>query len=113
MGSEYYAEEYAMGQIKQYSGRVLEAAPNRRIVFGLSFPISVLTPRFVWMIRPSEQGSVFTAVTYVRAGAFLHWLLPQAMDDVIASGRLHMREDGENLSLHFEERRGAAGSGPS
>lgn len=104
VGSSFYAEEYALGDVKQYNGKVVEAMPNRKIVFSLSFPISIMTPKFEWRIEPKGLISVFTAITYVRAGYLLRKILPQMMDKIIEAGKKHMREEGINLKQFLEKR---------
>jgi hypothetical protein len=103
LGSSFYAEEYALGDIKQYNGTVVEAVPNRKIVFALSLPISIMTPKFEWRIEPKGPASVFSAVTYVRAGDLLRKVLPQTMEAIIESGKQHMSEEGINLKQFLEE----------
>jgi uncharacterized protein YndB with AHSA1/START domain len=104
MGSRFYAEEYAMGEIKQYKGEVVEIEPHRKIIFDLSFPISVMSPKLEWRIEPKDSHSVFTAITYVRAGDLLSRLLPQTMGNIIDSGESHMKQEGVNLKQYLEAR---------
>lgn len=104
MGSSFYAEEFALGDVKKYNGKVLEAAPNRKIVFALSLPISIMTPKFEWRIEPKGQTSIFTAITYVRAGYLLRKVLPQTMDTIIEAGKKHMSEEGVNLKQFLEKK---------
>ena len=102
IGTTFYAEEYAMGEVKQYKGKVIEAIQNRKIVFELSYPISIMTPNIEWIIEPKGNTSVFTAVTGVRARGLLRLLLPATMDAIIASGKQHMHEEGINLKEFLE-----------
>ena len=104
VGTTFYAEEFALGEIKKYEGSVVEAVPNRKIVFSVSFPISIMTPKFEWIIEPRDSSTVFTAVTYVNAGGFWRKLLPQTMNAIIDSGKLHMSEEGINLKRFLEEK---------
>jgi hypothetical protein len=46
LGSTFYAEEYAMGEIKKYSGTVTEVVEYQKVAFTLSGPVSLLTPLF-------------------------------------------------------------------
>jgi hypothetical protein len=103
LGSTFYAEEYAMGEIKKYSGTVTEVVEYQKVVFALSGPVSLLTPFFEWRIQSDGAASVFTAVTPVRAGKLLEFLMPRAMKDIYEAGRRHMQEEGRNLKAFLEE----------
>ncbi|MFN2298468.1 MAG: SRPBCC family protein [Anaerolineales bacterium] len=103
LGPTFYAEEYAMGEIKKYSGTVTEVVEYQKVGFALSGPVSLLTPFFEWRIQSDGAASVFTAVTPVRAGKLLEFLMPQAMKDIYESGRWHMQEEGRNLKAFMEE----------
>lgn len=104
IGSSFYAEEYALGDVKSYNGKVVEVVPNRKIVYALSLPISIMTPKFEWGIEPKDKTSVFKAVTYVRAGYLLRKIIPQTMDTIIQAGKKHMREEGVNLKQFLEKK---------
>lgn len=51
-----------------------EVVPNRKIVFNYFFPISLVAPKFEWLIEPEGPNSVFTTISYLRAGNFLRKL---------------------------------------
>ncbi len=101
-GSKFYAEEYVMGKIKEYEGTISESVPNRRIVFKCSFPISIVSPKFEWLIEPKGLNSVFTAKTYMRCERFFRILMRKGFDILVEVGKKHMKEEGENLKEILE-----------
>ncbi len=105
LGSKIYAEEYVMGKLKKYKATVDEIIPNEKIVFKCKFPISILTPKFLWQIEQHGPTSVFTAITYMKWERFFHFLMRKRFDELIEIGKKHMEEEGENLKKLLEERK--------
>ena len=104
-GSYYYGEEVMMGKVRKIKGVIGEVVPNRKIVFKCSFPIMLVSPYFEWRIEPRGSTSVFTAVTIVRCERFYRWVMGRkGWDAFVASGRKHVREEGENLKKLLEKK---------
>jgi hypothetical protein len=58
LGSKFYAEEYAMGEIKRYSGSIIEVVQNRKIVFvGMLFVCGTRIMNLLGYSRPSGPHS--------------------------------------------------------
>lgn len=106
-GSTFYAEEYAMGKVKVFKGTVAEVIPNRKIVFKYSFPASLVSPGFEWLIEPKGSNTVFTAISYVKAERIMRILLRfseyKSMETLIEVGKKHVKEEGENLKKILEK----------
>lgn len=102
-GSGWYGEEVIRGKVFKLKGIIGEVIPNRRIVFRYSFPISLVSPGFEWLIKPKGSNSVFTAKSYVRAGGLLYKLSRKEMEAKIAMSNQHVREEGENLKKILEK----------
>jgi len=103
-GSAFYAEQYVMGEIKKYKGTIGESIPNRKIVFELSFPMSLFSPRFEWQIKPQGQSSVFTAKTYVRFGILYKKFFKKGMKAMIEAHNKHTGQEAENLKRILEQK---------
>ena len=101
-GSAWYAEETVSGKLYKLKGTIGEVIPNRKIVFKNSFPVSLVAPKFEWIIEPKDSGSVFTAVSYMRAGNFLRKCFKKEMETKIEMHNKHVREEGENLKKILE-----------
>ncbi len=108
VGSTFYAEEYAMGEIKKFKGTIDEVIPNRKIVFKYSFPASLVSLGFEWRIEPKGSTSVFTAVNYVRAERIMRILMKfseyKTMETLVEVGKKHVKEEGENLKKILERK---------
>ncbi len=102
-GSTFYAEQYVMGKLKKYKGTIVEITSNKKIVSKFSFPISLVSPKIEWLIEPKGSNSVFTAVTYVRAGSLLSKISKKGMKTLIEAHDKHVREEGENLKKILEK----------
>jgi len=101
-GSRWYGEEIVLGKLFKLKGTIGEVIPNRKIVFKYSFPLSLVAPGFEWQIEPRGTGSVFTALSYVRAGDFSRMLSRKEMDTKLEMHNKHTREEGENLKKLLE-----------
>jgi hypothetical protein len=109
-GSHWYAGEYMSGELKKGGGIIGEVIPNRKIVFKNAFPMSIVFPRFEWLIEPKGSKSVFTAVSYIRAEKFMRKLASafhrqdkKNLDTIIAAGKKHVKEEGENMKKILEK----------
>ncbi len=100
--STFYAEQYVMGKITKYKGTIVESVPYRKIVSKFSFPISVVSPKIEWLIETKGSNSVFTAITYLRAGSLLSKISKKGMKTLIEAHDKHVREEGENLKKILE-----------
>ncbi|MFC1786805.1 SRPBCC family protein [Halobacteriota archaeon] len=102
-GSTFYAEQYVMGELKKYKGTIVEIVPNKKIVSKFSFPISLISPKIEWLIEPKGSNSVFTAITYMRAGSLLSKIFKKGMKTLIEAHDKHVGEEGENLKKILEK----------
>jgi len=103
-GSRWYAEEAMRGEVFRLRGTIGEVVPCRRIVFKNSFPVSLAAPGFEWRIEPRGSGSVFTAISYLRAGKLFLRLFRKEMESKLEMHREHVRAEGENLKRLMESR---------
>lgn len=102
-GSSWYGEEVVRGKVFKLKGTIGEVVKNRKIVFKYSFPISLVAPRFEWLIEPKGLSSVFTAKSYLRAGDLFYKLSRKEMETKIGMHNKHVREEGENLKKILEQ----------
>jgi uncharacterized protein YndB with AHSA1/START domain len=101
-GSRWYAEEIVHGKVFKLRGVVGEVVPNRRIVFKYSFPISLVASGFEWLVESKESNSVFTAISYLRAGDIFLKLSKKEMETKLEMHKKHVKEEGENLKKVLE-----------
>lgn len=101
-GSNWYAEEVIRGKVFKLKGTIGEVIPNRKIVFKYSFPISLIAPKFEWLIEPKGSNSIFTAISYLRAGDLFYKLSKEEMERKIGMHNKHVKEEGENLKKLLE-----------
>ena len=102
-GSQWYAEEVLGGKIFKIKGSICEVVPNRKSVSKYSFPLSLLAPKVETLIEPKGSSSVFTAITYLRAGNLFYKLSKKHMERHVDIHKKHVREEGENLKAILEE----------
>ena len=102
-GSTIYSEQYVMGKITKYKGMVAEIIPNRKITFKFIYPVSLISPKIEWLIEPKGSNTVFTAITYMRAGHLYKKLFKKGMKNIIEAHDKHVAEEGENLKKILEE----------
>ena len=104
-GSNWYGEEVVRGKVFKLKGTIGEVIKNRKIVFKYSFPVSLVAPRFEWLIEPKGPNSVFIAKSYLRAGdLFCKFKLSRKeMETKIEMHNKHVGEEGENLKKILEQ----------
>jgi uncharacterized protein YndB with AHSA1/START domain len=98
----WYAEEILRGKKFKLKGTIGDVIPNRKIVFKYSFPISLVAPKFQWLIEPKGSNSVFTAISYLRAGDFFLKYFKKEMKTKLEMHNKHVKEEGENLKKILE-----------
>jgi hypothetical protein len=103
LGSNIYSEQYVFEKIQKYKGFLKEIIPNRKIVFGFKYPVSIFTPMIEWLIEPKNSKTTFTAITYIRAGHFYKRLFKKGMKNLIIEHDRHVAEEGENLKKLLEK----------
>jgi len=103
LGSHFYAEEIMGGKAVKIKGFACEVVPFRKIVFKYSFPLSIVAPGTGSLIEPKASSSVFTAISYIRAGNLLYNLSKEKMERSIEIHKKHVREEGENLKAILEK----------
>ena len=101
-GSSWYAEEILEGKLAKLRGTIGEVIPHKKIVFKYSFPLSLASPGFEWLIETKGLNSVFTAIGYVRCIGFYRLFAKKHVDTKIEVGKKHIREEGENLKKILE-----------
>ena len=101
-GTRWYAEEMVHGHLFKLKGIVDEVIPYKKIVFKYSFPISLVSPKFEWIIDPQESGSLFAAISYLNAGDFFRILSKKEMDWKLEATKKHTKEEGEYLKKILE-----------
>jgi hypothetical protein len=102
-GSRWYAEEMAHGRLFKLKGTIGEVIPYRKIIFKYAFPLSIVSPKFEWIIEPKEYCTVFTAISYLNAGDFFRKLSKKEMDWKLEATKKHTREEGEYLKELMEK----------
>lgn len=103
LGSHWYAEEVLGGKIFKIKGFICEVVPNRKSVSKYSFPLSLVAPKVETLIEPKGSSSVFTAISYLRAGNLFYKLSKKEMERRVGIHKKHVREEGENLKAILEE----------
>ena len=103
LGSQWYAEEVLGGKIFKIKGFICEVVPNRKSVSKYSFPLSLVAPKVETLIEPKGSSSVFTAISYLRAGNLFYKLSKKVMERRVGIHKKHVREEGENLKAILEE----------
>ena len=102
-GSRCYAEQYVRGKVTKYNSILTEIIPNRKIVFKFRFPISLVSPKIDWIIEPRGATSLFTAITYMRAGKIWSKIFKKGMKELIEEHDKHVGEEGINLKTLLEK----------
>jgi hypothetical protein len=105
LGSSIYSEQYVFGKIQKYKGYLKEIVPNRKIVFGFKYPVSLITPKIEWIIEPKDSNTIFTAITYMRAGQLYKKLFKKGMKNLIEAHDKHVAEEGEILKKILEQKK--------
>lgn len=104
-GSSCYGEEILGGELKRLKATIGEVVPNRKIVFRYTFPLSLVSPGFEWLIEPKGSHSIFTALGYVRCMRFYRFIARKHVDTSMKVGKKHIREEGENLRRILESKK--------
>lgn len=103
-GSRWFAEEVVHGKVFKLGGTIGEVIPNKKIVFKYSLPISLVAPKFEWLIESKNSTTVFTAMSYLRAGELFYKIARKEMDRKVFMHNKHVKEEGENLKRILEKR---------
>ena len=102
IGSEFYSEQFVLGKVQKYHGKIKEVIPNRKVVFNFKFPMSLISPEIKWYIEPKGSKTVFTAISIIRAGNLYKKLFKKGMKNLITEHNRHVGEEGENLKKLME-----------
>ena len=81
---------------------ISEIIPNRKIAFKFFYPVSLISPKIEWLIEPKDSNTVFTAITYMRAGHLYEKLFKKGMKNIIEAHDKHVAEEGENIKKILE-----------
>jgi len=100
--SKFYSEQLVFGKIQKYNGQIKEIIPNRKVVFTFKFPMSLISPKIVWYTETKGENTVFTAISYFRAGHLYKKLFKKGMKNLITEHNRHVGEEGENLKKILE-----------
>jgi hypothetical protein len=103
LGSSLYSEQYVFGKIQKYNGYISDVTHNKRIAFRFRYPVSLITPGIEWLIKSKGKKSIFTAITYIRAGHFYKKIFRKGMRNLIKEHNRHVNEEGEILKKLLEE----------
>ena len=103
VGSKFYSEQLVFGKVQKYNGQIMEVIPNRKVVFKFKFPVSLISPDIKWLIEPKGTNTVFTAISYIRAGYLYKKLFKKGMNNLIKEHNRHVSEEGENLKKLMEK----------
>jgi uncharacterized protein YndB with AHSA1/START domain len=102
-GSRWSAIEVVHGREFRLRGYVSEVVPEKRIVFKYAFPISLVAPGFKWIIESRGPTTVFTAISYLRAGELFLKIARKHMEQKLAMHDEHVTEEGGNLKKILEQ----------
>ena len=100
--SKFYSEQLIFGKVQKYNGQIKEIIPNRKVVFTFKFPMSLISPKIVWYTETKGENTVFTAISYFRAGHLYKKLFKKGMKNLITEHNRHVGEEGENLKKILE-----------
>ena len=100
--SKFYSEQLIFGKVQKYNGQIKEIIPNRKVVFTFKFPMSLISPKIVWYTETKGENTVFTAISYFRAGHLYKKLFKKGMTNLITEHNRHVGEEGENLKKILE-----------
>ena len=103
-GTKWYAEEIVHGRLFKLHGRIREVNPMKKVVLAYSFPISIVSPRFEWIIEQNNSNSIFTAISYLNAGNLFSKLGRKEMEWKLEATKKHTREEGEYLKKFLEKK---------
>jgi len=103
LGSKFYCEQLIFEKVQKYNAQIKEVIPNRKIVFTFKLPVSFFSPEIEWRIEPKGSNTVFTAISYIRAGHLFKKLFKKGMKKLFEEHDRHVGEEGENLKKILEE----------
>jgi len=103
VGSKFYSEQLVFGKVQKYNATIKEIIPNRKAVFTFKFPVSLISPEIEWRTETNGENTVFTAISYIRAGNLYKKLFKKGMKKLIEEHNRHVGEEGENLKKILEE----------
>ncbi len=101
-GTKWYAEEMVHGHLFKLKGTIGKVIPFNKIVFKYSFPISLVSPRFEWIVEDLNSTTSFTARSYLNAGGLFYKLAKKEMDWKMDATKKHTKQEGENLKKIME-----------
>lgn len=102
-GSKMYSEQRVFGKVQKYNGEIKEVIPYRKVVFKFKFPVSLISPEIEWRIEPKGSSTVFTAISYIRAGYLFKKIFKKDMKKLITEHNRHVSEEAENLKKLLED----------
>ena len=102
LGSKFYCEQLIFEKVQKYNAQIKEVIPNRKIVFTFKLPVSFFSPEIEWRIEPKGSNTVFTAISYIRAGHLFKKLFKKGMTKLFEEHNRHVGEEGENLKNLLE-----------
>ena len=102
VGSKFYSEQLVFGKVQKYNGEIKEYIPNRKVIFAFKFPVALLSPKIEWRTESKGENTVFTAISYIRAGYLFKKLFKKGMKKLITEHNRHVGEEGENLKKILE-----------
>ena len=100
--SKFYSEQLIFGKVQKYNGQIKEIIPNRKVIFTFKFPMSLISPKIVWYTETKGENTVFTAISYFRAGNLYKKIFKKGMKNLITEHNRHVGEEGENLKKILE-----------
>jgi len=103
LGSQFYGEEVMGGKVVKIKGFICEVVPNRKSVLKYSFPVSLVIAKGEMLIEPKGSSSVFTSISYLRAGNLSYKLSKKHMQKHVDIHKKHVREEVENLKAILEK----------
>ncbi len=102
LGSKFYSEQLVFGKVQKYKGQIKEVIPNKKVVFKFKFPVSLISPEIEWRTDTKGENTVFTAISFLRAGHLYKKLFKKGMKKLIEEHDRHVGEEGENLKKILE-----------
>lgn len=102
-GAVAYSEQRVHGRLHRMSVKFTKVVRNRFVEFKWVNPLArLLAPRNVWIFEPIDSGCRFLAESDLHLG----WIFSRLrhVQDMLEAGRIHLREEGENLKRLVEGR---------
>ncbi len=96
-----YMEEYLSGELEKLRAKYIEIEKNKKIVYKMLFPTSIICTRGSFIIQPKNGNSVFIATLTFRGGRTLSKLFRSKIEGI----KKHMKEEGENLKKILESQK--------